>query len=141
MKRPAPETPTVVVADASVRLAWTAVPGAEAYVVRRGGEVVGRVRETSFVEPLDKFSEKSRPTHPELLDALCAEFARNGTRLRPLMKTILLSRAYQASCATVKDVEGTTHLSFVQQVGGITVFAFEGRVRPFNKWLGVELAR
>jgi hypothetical protein len=64
-----------------------------------------------FVEPLDKFSEKSRPTHPELLDTLCAEFVRNGTRLRPLMKTILLSRAYQASCATVKDVEGTTHAS------------------------------
>jgi len=62
-----------------------------------------------FVEPLDKFSEKSQPTHPELLDALCAEFAKDGTRLRPLMRTILTSRAYQASCATLKETEATSH--------------------------------
>jgi hypothetical protein len=62
-----------------------------------------------FVEPLDKFSEKSRPTHPELLDALCAEFAKGGTRIRPLVKTILTSRAYQASCSTLKETEGSTH--------------------------------
>jgi hypothetical protein len=66
-----------------------------------------------FVEPLDKFSEKSKPTHPELLDQLCAEFAKGGTRLRPLMKTILTSRAYQASCATLKDADPATH-AFMQ---------------------------
>jgi hypothetical protein len=62
-----------------------------------------------FVEPLDKFSEKSRPTHPELLDALCADFVRGGTRLRALARTILTSRAYQASCATMKDVDASSH--------------------------------
>jgi hypothetical protein len=66
-----------------------------------------------FVEPLDKFSEKSRPTHPELLDGLCAEFAKEGTRLRPLARTILNSRAYQASCSTLKDHDGSTH-AFMQ---------------------------
>jgi hypothetical protein len=62
-----------------------------------------------FVEPLDKFSERSKPSHPELLDALCAEFSKEGTRLRPLMRTILTSRAYQASCATLKDTDGASH--------------------------------
>lgn len=62
-----------------------------------------------FVEPLDKFSEKSKPAHPELLDALCGQFQKDGTRLRPLMKTILSSRAYQASCASTKDADPATH--------------------------------
>lgn len=56
-----------------------------------------------FVEPVDKFSDKSRPAHPALLDALCAQFEKDGTRLRPLMRTILKSKAYQASCASLKD--------------------------------------
>jgi hypothetical protein len=66
-----------------------------------------------FVEPLDKFSERSQPTHPELLDALSAEFTQEGTRLRPLVRTILRSRAYQASCATLRDAAPTSH-AFMQ---------------------------
>jgi hypothetical protein len=54
-----------------------------------------------FVEPVDRFSDKAKPSNPELLDALCAQFEKDGTRLRPLMRTILTSRAYQASCAPV----------------------------------------
>lgn len=56
-----------------------------------------------FVEPVDKFGDKSKPSNPELLDALCAQFEKDGTRLRPLMRTILTSKAYQASCAPVKE--------------------------------------
>ena len=62
-----------------------------------------------FVEPVDRFSDKSKPTHPELLDALCESFAKEGTRLRPLMRTILRSRAYQASSAVLKDVPAESH--------------------------------
>ncbi|HZE99554.1 MAG TPA: DUF1553 domain-containing protein, partial [Planctomycetota bacterium] len=56
-----------------------------------------------FVEPVDRFTEKSKPAHPELLETLCEQFERNDTRLRPLMRTILTSRAYQSSCVAVKD--------------------------------------
>ena len=76
-----------------------------AIVNRTWAHFMGR----GFVEPLDKFSEKSKPTHPELLQELCAEFARGGTRLRPLARTILTSRVYQASCSTRKDAEATAH--------------------------------
>jgi hypothetical protein len=64
-----------------------------------------------FVEPIDRFSDKSKPTHPELLDALCDRFVKDGTRLRPLMRTLLLSKAYQASSAVQKDVPASSHVS------------------------------
>jgi hypothetical protein len=38
-----------------------------------------------------------QPTHPELLDALAADFAAGGFRLKRLMKTIVSSRAWQVS--------------------------------------------
>ncbi|MBI3465197.1 MAG: DUF1553 domain-containing protein, partial [Planctomycetes bacterium] len=37
------------------------------------------------------------PTHPELLDWLAAEFVRQGWRLKPLHRLIMLSSAYQMS--------------------------------------------
>ena len=58
-----------------------------------------------FVEPVDRFCDKSKPSHPELLDELCAGFENEGTRLRPLIRTILTSRAYQASCTRIKDAD------------------------------------
>ena len=39
------------------------------------------------------------PTHPELLDALAADFVDSGFRLKSLHRKILLSRAYQQSSA------------------------------------------
>ncbi|HLY73678.1 MAG TPA: DUF1549 domain-containing protein [Planctomycetota bacterium] len=56
-----------------------------------------------FVEPVDRWSEKTPPANPDLLLALSAQFERDGTRLRPLMRTLLTSKAYQASCAAMKD--------------------------------------
>ncbi|HVR84296.1 MAG TPA: DUF1549 domain-containing protein [Planctomycetota bacterium] len=70
-----------------------------AIVNRTWAHFMGR----GFVEPVDKFSEKTPTANPELLDALCAQFERDGTQLRPLVRTILTSKAYQASCVPVKD--------------------------------------
>jgi hypothetical protein len=39
----------------------------------------------------------SRPSHPELLDWLAADFIRNGWSTRKLIRTLMLSRAYQQS--------------------------------------------
>ena len=41
------------------------------------------------------------PTHPELLDWLAAELVADGWRLKPLHKTILMSRAYRAASTAV----------------------------------------
>ena len=40
-----------------------------------------------------------RPTHPELLDHLAAEFVRDGWSVKRLIRSIVLSRAYQMSSA------------------------------------------
>jgi hypothetical protein len=52
-----------------------------------------------FYEPVDRYTERTRVSHPELLAALVTEFERAGTRLKPLFRMILRSRVYQASCA------------------------------------------
>ncbi len=78
-----------------------------AIVNRLWGHFMGR----GFVEPVDKFSDKSRPSHPELLDTLCAGFQKGGTQLKPFMRMILSSKAYQAGCATVADAPASSHAS------------------------------
>jgi len=62
-----------------------------------------------FVEPIDRFSDKTPPAHPGLLDALCDRFLKDGTRLRPLMRMILRSRAYQASSAVPKGIPASSY--------------------------------
>ena len=42
-----------------------------------------------------------RPSHPELLDWLATEFQRNGWRLKPLHRLIVMSAAYRQSALTV----------------------------------------
>jgi len=66
-----------------------------------------------FVEPLDRFTEKSLPTHPELLDALANGFEKNGTSLRWLERTILSSRAYQLSSAGAQGAPATAHAHMI----------------------------
>ncbi len=62
-----------------------------------------------FVEPVDKFTDRTRPAHSALLDALCEEFVRGGTRLKPFMRMVLSSRAYQAACASTAEADPSAH--------------------------------
>lgn len=66
-----------------------------------------------FVEPVDQFSVRTPPRHPELLETLSRQFTQEGTRLRPLLRTILSSRAYQASCATMPGVDPASYAFMV----------------------------
>jgi len=50
---------------------------------------------TGIVDPVDDFRDTNPPSNPALLDALAADFTRNGSRLRPLIRTILNSSTYQ----------------------------------------------
>jgi hypothetical protein len=47
--------------------------------------------------PSDFGANGDRPSHPELLDFLAAEFLANGGRLKPLHRLIVLSAAYRQS--------------------------------------------
>src|SRR5262249_13115352 len=50
-----------------------------------------------LVEPLDDMRATNPATNPELLDALAKDFADNKFDLKHLLKTILNSRAWQAT--------------------------------------------
>ena len=53
-----------------------------------------------LVEPVDDFRGSNPPSHPELLDDLAADFARDGFDRKRLIRTILNSRVYQLSSQT-----------------------------------------
>ena len=61
--------------------------------------MAGRVWEAlmgrGLVSPVDDLRATNPPTHPALLDRLAAEFAADGYRLRPLIRSICNSAAYQ----------------------------------------------
>lgn len=62
-------------------------------VNRLWGALMGR----GFVEPVDRFDDRTKPSHPDLLSALAADFRTNGYRLRRLVRGIVLSRPYGLS--------------------------------------------
>lgn len=64
---------------------------ARAFVNRVWAELVGR----GFVEPLDNFSAYNQIRHPQTLQFLAQEFVASGYDFQALVKTILLTDAYQ----------------------------------------------
>lgn len=56
-------------------------------------QVMGR----GIVDPIDDFRATNLPTHPELLDALTADFIKSGFDLKHTIRVIMNSRAYQTS--------------------------------------------
>jgi hypothetical protein len=76
---------------------WLAAPD-NPYFARN---IVNRVWAHYFgrglVEPLDGFSTANPPSHPELLDALAADFVESGYDLRRLERLILNSTTWQLS--------------------------------------------
>ena len=94
---PTPEIPEG--ASGRLELArWVASPEntltARVYVNRVWHHLFGR----GIVQTNDNFGEMGRrPTHPELLDYLAANFADNGWSTKKLIRRILLSSTYQMS--------------------------------------------
>ncbi len=59
-----------------------------------------------IVHPVDEMNSKHPPSHPELLDWLAKEFVDNDYQLRPLVRSIILSRPYQLSTRPVSGSLG-----------------------------------
>lgn len=79
-------------------------------VNRFWGYLMGR----GLVEPLDDIRATNPSTNPELLDALAKDFVDHKFDLKHLLRTILNSRAWQLSSATVPGNEAdsaNTHFS------------------------------
>ncbi|HZL71949.1 MAG TPA: DUF1549 and DUF1553 domain-containing protein [Planctomycetota bacterium] len=73
-----------------------------AIVNRTWGRFMGR----GFVNPVDNFDQKNAPSHPDLLDELADDFARNGFDMKRLIREIALSETYQrTSRAKKRDAE------------------------------------
>src|SRR4029077_9985119 len=66
---------------------------ARASVNRIWGQLLGR----GIVEPVDDFRDSNPPSNAPLLDALAAEFVKNGFSRKWAVKTIMKSRTYQLS--------------------------------------------
>jgi hypothetical protein len=50
-----------------------------------------------LVEPVDDFRTTNPPSHPDLLDALAADFVRHGHDRKHLIRLVMTSRTYQLS--------------------------------------------
>lgn len=55
-----------------------------------------------IIDPVDDIRASNPPSNPALLDALTEDFVKSNYDLRKLMRTIVLSRAYQRSISTNK---------------------------------------
>jgi hypothetical protein len=69
----------------------------------------GRLMGRGIIDPADDVRASNPPTHPELLDALTADFVKHGFNLKHLMRQIAGSYVYtlssQASKANEKDTQ------------------------------------
>src|SRR5205823_11353982 len=76
---------------------WVASPSnpffARAQVNRVWFHLMGR----GIVDPVDDFRATNPPSHPDLLEALAADFVSHRLDLRYLIRLIMDSRAYQLS--------------------------------------------
>jgi hypothetical protein len=84
------------------------ITGSDAFARATVNRVWAHFMGRGFVEPLDGFGSKAKPSHPELLGALAGEFQKDSS-LRHLARTILLSRVYQLSCESTPGVPDSAH--------------------------------
>ena len=76
---------------------WMTSPENELFVKSQVNFVWYHLMGRGLVDPLDDFRPTNPPTNPDLLDALATDFVAHGFDLRHLIRTIMASRAYQAS--------------------------------------------
>ncbi len=74
---------------------WLTKPGNKFFAPSVANRIWFHLVGKGVVDPVDDFRDTNPPSNPELLKALAEDFAKNGHRLKPLMRTILNSRTYQ----------------------------------------------
>jgi len=65
-----------------------------------------------IIEPVDDFSNRFKPSHPELLNKLSKEFVAQGYDLAWLIRTIANSRTYQLSSRKPENASATRFFSY-----------------------------
>lgn len=82
---------------------WLTDPDNSYFAKAMSGRIWESLMGRGLVSPVDDLRVTNPPTHPQLLDRLADEFAAHGYRLRPLMRTICQSAAYQRGRHTNAD--------------------------------------
>jgi hypothetical protein len=67
-----------------------------------------------IVDPVDDFSGKYKPSHPEVLDELAREFAAENYDLKWLIRVITNSRTYQLSSRKPRNAGHELYFSYAQ---------------------------
>ena len=65
-----------------------------------------------IIEPVDDFSNRFKPSHPELLDRLAKEFVAQGHDLAWLIRAIANSRTYQLSSRRPENASAERYFSY-----------------------------
>jgi len=94
--------------------AWLTSPENRMFAKAQVNRIWYHLMGLGLVEPIDDLRLTNPPTHPELLERLTDEFVAGGFRLKPLVRTIVLSRTYQldsAAPADASEVAGTEESS------------------------------
>ncbi|MBI3858120.1 MAG: DUF1553 domain-containing protein [Planctomycetes bacterium] len=65
-----------------------------------------------IIEPVDDFSNRFKPSHPELLDRLSREFVSQGYDIAWLIRTIANSRSYQLSSRKPENASAERFFSY-----------------------------
>ncbi len=79
---------------------WVASPDNPFFAKAQANRIWFHLFGRGLVEPNDDFKVTNPASNPELMDHLAAEFKAGGFRLKPLVKTILMSRTYQLSSSS-----------------------------------------
>jgi hypothetical protein len=116
-----PERAAEVEADSLEALAaWLTSPSNPFFARTQVNRVWFHLMGRGLVEPVDDFRATNPASHPALLDALAADFVKNGHDLRRLIRLIMNSRVYQLASepdATHCDDEMNFSHNLVRQLG------------------------
>jgi hypothetical protein len=100
--------------------AWLTSPSNPFFARTQVNRVWFHLMGRGLVEPVDDFRATNPASHPALLDALAADFVKNGHDLRRLIRLIMNSRVYQLASepdATHCDDEMNFSHNLVRQLG------------------------
>jgi hypothetical protein len=99
----------------------------------------GHLFGAGIVNPIDDFSDHNPPSHPELLDALAAEFVVHDYDLKFLLRAMMLSEAYQLSSRQTEPSQSAPGEFACMAVKGLTpsqvydsLVQATGRFEPFT---------
>jgi len=90
---------------------WVASADNKMFVRAQVNRVWFHLMGRGIVDPVDDFSANNLPSHPELLDALCADFVKHKFDVQYLIRTIMNSRTYQLS-ATPNESNTEDEINF-----------------------------